>query len=101
MLDQIFCLHGGLSPSIETLDHIRALDRVQEVSTSVAVIVSTSAEYSNTAVVQSVPGFTEFHIFSSQGLLGAPFSFVVVVSRRHDVSSCLSLILSACVFMHE
>ncbi|CAG4951535.1 unnamed protein product [Colias eurytheme] len=28
---QIFCLHGGLSPSIDTLDHIRALDRVQEV----------------------------------------------------------------------
>jgi len=29
--DQVFCLHGGLSPSIETLDHIRQLDRVQEV----------------------------------------------------------------------
>ncbi|RHY34542.1 hypothetical protein DYB32_000872 [Aphanomyces invadans] len=29
--NQIFCLHGGLSPSIDTLDHIRALDRVQEV----------------------------------------------------------------------
>ncbi|KAJ3091792.1 Serine/threonine-protein phosphatase PP2A catalytic subunit [Quaeritorhiza haematococci] len=29
--DQIFCLHGGLSPSIDTLDHIRALDRIQEV----------------------------------------------------------------------
>ncbi len=29
--DQIFCLHGGLSPSIEALDHIRQLDRVQEV----------------------------------------------------------------------
>jgi serine/threonine-protein phosphatase 2A catalytic subunit len=29
--NQWFCLHGGLSPSIETLDHIRQLDRVQEV----------------------------------------------------------------------
>jgi len=29
--NQIFCLHGGLSPSIDTLDHIRALDRIQEV----------------------------------------------------------------------
>mmetsp|Transcript_5962 Transcript_5962/g.20314 ORF Transcript_5962/g.20314 Transcript_5962/m.20314 type:complete len:262 (+) Transcript_5962:185-970(+) len=29
--NQIFCLHGGLSPSMDTLDHIRALDRVQEV----------------------------------------------------------------------
>ena len=28
---QIFYLHGGLSPSIDTLDHIRALDRLQEV----------------------------------------------------------------------
>ena len=32
--DQIFCLHGGLSPSIDTLDHIRQLDRVQEVLSS-------------------------------------------------------------------
>jgi len=29
--NQIFCLHGGLSPSIDTLDHIRQLDRIQEV----------------------------------------------------------------------
>lgn len=28
---QIFCLHGGLSPALNTLDNIRALDRVQEV----------------------------------------------------------------------
>jgi len=27
----VFCLHGGLSPSIETLENVRALDRVQEV----------------------------------------------------------------------
>jgi serine/threonine-protein phosphatase 2A catalytic subunit len=29
--NQIFCLHGGLSPSIDTLDHIHQLDRLQEV----------------------------------------------------------------------
>ncbi|KAM3567749.1 hypothetical protein VYU27_010111, partial [Nannochloropsis oceanica] len=28
--DRIFCLHGGLSPSIDTLDHARNLDRFQE-----------------------------------------------------------------------
>ena len=34
---QIFCLHGGLSPSIDTLDHIRSLDRLQEVPHEVCV----------------------------------------------------------------
>lgn len=29
--DQVFCLHGGLSPVIDNLDQIRALDRIQEV----------------------------------------------------------------------
>jgi len=29
--NKIFCLHGGLSPSIESLDQIRHLDRFQEV----------------------------------------------------------------------
>lgn len=29
--DQIFCLHGGLSPKLTTLDAIRELDRIQEV----------------------------------------------------------------------
>ena len=28
---QIFCLHGGLSPSIDTLDNLHSLDRLQEV----------------------------------------------------------------------
>ena len=29
--NSIFCTHGGLSPSLDTLDHIRQLDRVKEV----------------------------------------------------------------------
>lgn len=28
---KILCLHGGLSPSIDSLEHIRSLDRVQEI----------------------------------------------------------------------
>ncbi|XP_076459376.1 serine/threonine-protein phosphatase 2A catalytic subunit beta isoform-like [Babylonia areolata] len=27
---KVFCMHGGLSPSIDTLDHVRSLDRIQE-----------------------------------------------------------------------
>ncbi|WZY76511.1 hypothetical protein YC2023_022895 [Brassica napus] len=27
---QVFCLHGGLSPSLDTLDNIRSLDQIQE-----------------------------------------------------------------------
>ncbi|KAL3115339.1 hypothetical protein niasHT_017741 [Heterodera trifolii] len=29
--DRIFCVHGGLSPSSETIDQIRTIDRKQEV----------------------------------------------------------------------
>lgn len=28
---QIFCPHGGLSPTIDTLDQVRSIDRVQEI----------------------------------------------------------------------
>jgi serine/threonine-protein phosphatase 4 catalytic subunit len=29
--EKIFCVHGGLSPSISTLDEIKVIDRKQEV----------------------------------------------------------------------
>ena len=35
---QIFCLHGGLSPSIDTLDHIRSLDRLLELPHEVSFV---------------------------------------------------------------
>ena len=39
--NQIFCLHGGLSPNVDTLDHIRSLDRFLEVC---LVVVTLCAE---------------------------------------------------------
>merc|ERR1711964_255289 len=29
--DQVFCPHAGISPSMDSLDHVRQLDRIQEV----------------------------------------------------------------------
>ncbi len=47
---QIFCLHGGLSPSIDTLDHIRALDRLQEVPHEVLDLDDPVMAFSSNAV---------------------------------------------------
>ncbi|EYC27845.1 hypothetical protein Y032_0008g215 [Ancylostoma ceylanicum] len=33
-----FCVHGGLSPSIQTLDQIRVIDRKQEVTGSAFIV---------------------------------------------------------------
>lgn len=63
---QIFCLHGGLSPSIDTLDHIRALDRLQEVPHEVC-----SSVYLQSSVS---PSFTCYDISFCVILLA--FSFV-------------------------
>lgn len=36
---QIFCLHGGQFPSLDTLDNIWALDRIQEVHLQFKVLL--------------------------------------------------------------
>lgn len=55
---QIFCLHGGLSPSIDTLDHIRALDRLQEVPHEVRVnIISYNVERCEICVLRCFATF--------------------------------------------
>ena len=38
--NSIFCPHGGLSPSIDSLDHIMTLDRLQEIPHEVLVCAS-------------------------------------------------------------
>lgn len=40
--NQIFCLHGGLSPNVDTLDTIRSLDRIQEVRKHLLALLSLS-----------------------------------------------------------
>lgn len=30
-MKQIFCVHGGLSPSIDAVDHVRAFNRVRDI----------------------------------------------------------------------
>lgn len=47
---QIFCLHGGLSPSIDTLDHIRALDRLQEVPHEVSIYLYSFYDIKSVAI---------------------------------------------------
>ena len=49
---QIFCLHGGLSPTLDTLDHIRALDRVQEVRIASTLVVCACCCASLSAVAE-------------------------------------------------
>lgn len=62
-LFQIFCLHGGLSPSIDTLDHIRALDRLQEVPHEVHTHAHCCL-YKTTHTNQNVTEEPEFNLVS-------------------------------------
>ena len=53
VFSQVFCLHGGLSPTLDTLDHIRALDRVQEVRQPHYVLSSSSSYMGGHSWLQS------------------------------------------------
>lgn len=60
---QIFCLHGGLSPSIDTLDHIRALDRLQEVPHEVcSILKSQNFNFSYFIEIVSLPIYLRIRV---------------------------------------
>ena len=71
---QIFCLHGGLSPSIDTLDQARALDRCQEGGwvwgSSVGAMLH--------CAVEILPQSARFRCGRAEGLHASDFS------ARHD-----------------
>ncbi|XP_017584146.1 PREDICTED: serine/threonine-protein phosphatase 4 catalytic subunit [Corvus brachyrhynchos] len=54
---QIFCVHGGLSPSIQTLDQIRTIDRKQEVPHDGPMCDLLWSDPEGTAGVPKNPGF--------------------------------------------
>lgn len=76
---QIFCLHGGLSPTLDTLDHIRALDRVQEVTSACQhsfILAGQQWHHSHACVrlsdtLQKALKLTQQQEITSQGLLRA------------------------------
>ena len=84
-------MHGGLSPSIDTLDHIRSLDRIQEVPHEGPMCGKLLINYKiYCGVILMIDVGGEYHL----GVLGIPLDRILVkpIIITMDLLSLVGLI---------
>lgn len=87
--NKIFCVHGGLSPNIKTIDHIRLIDRICE--------VPTRGLYSDLLWSDPYEGSMQW----KRNSRGAGWMFGAVPTKQFNHTNGLDLIARAHQLVHE